>query len=165
MTEGESGAVSPLFTGDEREIRDRIHAELLALQSMVGADIAFYKQQQWQICNHALVLDAAIVAVPSLVRTLSMCEVLILIASALAVMCAGIVLIADMAKSLDKGRDRLPALRKHFNVPVSLVAYAAGRSPSEALIGSKEKAGLERFFHFILGAGFVITVWLVLRLA
>ena len=149
----------------DQKIDDRIHAELLALQDLAVGDIAFYKQQQWQICNHALALDAALVAVVALLKPLGSIEVFLLCALAFSVLVAGVLLIREMGKSLAKGRDRLPALRKHFDRETSLRAYAAGDDPSIALLSSKEKASLEKFFYFVLGLAFGITVWVVFRLA
>lgn len=149
----------------EAQISDRIHSELLALQELAASDIAFYKQQQWQIVNHALVVDAALVAVPSLLDRLNALGVLFLWAIALIILAAGLRLVYEMGVPLAQGRNRLAELRKYFDYDISLPAYAAGDDPKVALRRADEKVSLERFFALVLIVGFILTIWLVTELA
>jgi hypothetical protein len=146
-------------------ITDRIHAELLALQELAAADIAFYKQQQWQICNHALIIDAALVAVPTLINGLEALGVLVLWTIALIILAAGLHLVYEMGVPLAQGRNRLAELRQHFDYEISLRAYAAGDDPKVALKRAEDKVSLERFFSIVLIAAFLLTVWLITELA
>jgi hypothetical protein len=149
----------------ESPINDRIHSELLALQQLAAADIAFYKQQQWHIVNHALVVDAALVVVPTLTNGLGTLGLLFLWAIALIILTAGLHLVSEMGVPLAQGRNRLAELRKHFDYEISLRAYAAGDDPQVALQRANEKISLERFFKLILIVGFILTAWLVMELA
>lgn len=147
------------------ELSDRAHQELLALQSLSASDIAFYKQQQWKICNYVLVLDASVIAIPKFVDSqLYPWEFFILGLLAVVIFIAGIFLIREMGIALSKGRERLPALRVHFDMN-ALKAYAAGGNPDDALLKAKDKVSLEWFFYFVLGTAFILTLWLLFKLA
>jgi hypothetical protein len=146
-------------------VSDRVHSELLALQSLAASDIAFYKQQQWQICNHALVLDAALVAVPGLATGVETLGVLVLWTLALIILGSGLHLVYEMGVPLAQGRDRLAELRKHFDYEISLPAYAAGGDAAVALRRAEDKVSLEKFFAVVLVISFLLTVWLITELA
>jgi hypothetical protein len=131
------------------QVDDRIHSELLEFHRMAVSDIAFFKQQQWQVTNYALLLYGAIVAAPKLIGApLTGAEYSALWIVSLIVLAAGIFLLLDIEKSLAKGRNRLPAARKYFDQEITLRVYAAGRDPESAIITSKERSSLARFFIF-----------------
>lgn len=147
------------------KIDERIHAELLALQNLAAADIAFYKQQQWQATNYILLLYAAIVAAGKLViAPLSDSELGALWLIALVVFLSGLYVIHDLNNSLSRSRDLLPAARKYFNKDISLSAYACGGDPENALIKSSDKPSLNKLFQLVLVVGFVLTTWVLVRL-
>lgn len=149
--------------GDD-QVNDRIHSELLELHRMAVGDIAFFKQQQWQVTNYGLLLYGAIAAAPKLIGTqLTVIEYSGLWLVSLTVLVAGIFLLQDFEKSLAKGRNRLPEARKYFDEKVTLRAYAEGGDPKNALILSKERSSLFRFFVFTLILGFVLTTWILVR--
>jgi hypothetical protein len=150
---------------NDDQVNDRIHTELLELHRMAVNDIAFFKQQQWRVTNYSLLLYGAIVATPKLIgNVLSRIEYSALLVASLAVLIAGILLLQDLEKSLEKGRNRLPAVRKYFDREITLRAYAAGGDPEKALITSKERSSLAPFFTFVLILGFLFTTWILIRL-
>lgn len=143
---------------NDTQIDDRTHAELLALQQIAAADIAFFKQQQWQVTNYGLLLYSAIVAAPKLLTEISTVEYSVLWIVALTVLLAGLYSLKDLEKSLVKGRDRLPEARKYFT-QISLKAYAAGGDPKLALIPAKDRASMQWLLAFTFILGFILTTW------
>lgn len=151
----------------DKKVPEHVHAELLALQDLAVSDIAFYKQQQWHVCNYALALYAAIIAVPTVlgIKDINCYELSALIFIALIIFVSGVWLINDMGKSLSKGRNRLPALRKHFDREISLRAYAAGEEPDIALLKAEDKMSLEWFFYIVLFLSCAFTIWLLIKVS
>jgi len=136
----------------------------MALQELAAADIAFYKEKQWNVANYALLLDTAIIAAAKLVISpVSPAERTGLWLAALAVAVAAVIVLHDLDRTLAKGRDRIAESRKYFN-EISLKAYACGGDPNKALERSGDKPSLKRLFQLAVIVGFGLTSWLLSRL-
>ncbi|PKL24820.1 MAG: hypothetical protein CVV46_16890 [Spirochaetae bacterium HGW-Spirochaetae-2] len=147
-----------------KKIDDQMHMALLELQNLVVADIAFYKQQQWRICNYALLLFAAIIAIPRLAEPkLANWEYVALMLISIFVLVVGMYLICEMSVPLKKGRMRLDELRKHFDRETVMKAYAGGGEVESELKKANEKETLEGMFNSIMILSFFVTIWLLIR--
>jgi hypothetical protein len=149
----------------DKKITDHIQNELIALQNLAANDIRFYKEQQWKVCNYALLIYGAIIAIPKLIVSELECgEYYFLVGVCTLTLVSGIYLIHEMSIPLAKGRDRLSELRKHFDKEISLPAYAAGDDPNIALQRSYEKTSLEKFFYMVIGIGYFLTIWIIYKI-
>jgi len=143
--------------GDTNE--ERAHMELLALQELVRADIAFFKNQQWQAAYYGLLLYAAIAAVPKVIESITRIGFVVLWLVVLVVLLTGLYVLSELESALVKRRKLLPFARKHFT-PEALTAYGLG-DPSAALQPAEEKVSLKRVFMSAYVLGFSLTTWIL----
>lgn len=143
-----------------KENDDRTHAEILALQELVCADIAFFKNQQWQAAYYGLALYAALAAIPGL-EGLNPSEVayVVLWLVAVGILITGLYVLAELESALIKRRELLPFARKHFTQE-ALIAYGAG-DPNAALKTAADKVSLKRVFVGVYIVGFVFASWIL----
>lgn len=139
---------------------DRAHAEILALQELVCADIAFFKSQQWQAAYYGLALYAGLVALPSLSDvSIGQFGYVVLWIVSIAVFVTGLYVLSELESALVRRRNLLPFARKHFT-PEALLAYGGG-DPREALKTASDKVTLKWVFISVYIGGFAITSWVL----
>ncbi len=153
--------MNDLHREEPATVTERAHSELLALQHSLVADIAFYKQQEWQAANYALLLYVAILGAAKLAGPkLSDVEYSALWLLALTVMLIGLYIIQDLHKALTHRRSLLPRVWKHYDPNIAGPAYGG----SAALAPPKEKSSLVHFFIFALVIGFVLSTWVLVSM-
>lgn len=144
--------------GDQNE--ERAHTELLALQELVCADIAFFKNQQWQAAYYGLLLYAAIAAIPKVIDSVNRIGFVVLWLVALLVFLTGLYVLSELESALVKRRNLLPFARKHFTRE-ALTAYGLG-DPDKALLPAEEKVSLKRVFIAAYIIGFLLITWILI---
>lgn len=101
------------------DLKESDREELHLLYDVSVADIAFFKQQQWSVTNHALVLHAAFlfIAYQLLHTPLALWQVWLLVVLTWAVCIAGLGMVARLQGSILGRRTRLKRLRAYFGKP------------------------------------------------
>src|SRR5437868_3894003 len=104
---------------------DQTHIELIELQKLVCADIAFFKKQQWQAAYYGVLVYAAIAAVPKVMhRAPSQLGFVVLGLVCFAVLLAGLYVLHELELALEKRRNLLTYARHSFTKK-ALSAYGA----------------------------------------
>ncbi len=143
--------------GEESKNSDQEHDDFLELHRTAIHDIAFFKLQQWRVTNYALLLYAAIVALPKfLPPPLSLVEAPLRWLLSFAVVALGGMVLCQLQKSIGKGRARLNKIREHFSKN-ALDAWAAGGKSSE------DRPSLLWLFLSVLVVGFLLVTGLLYR--
>lgn len=127
--------------------------ELHLLYNVSVTDIAFFKQQQWAVTNHALVLHAALlfVAYQLLASSLAAWQLWLLIVLTWAVCIAGLGMVSRLQGSILGRRTRLERVRDHFGKPFN---------DAWAIQKPKDDVHQLLFAAMLLSAG--VVTWLVL---
>ena len=113
---------------------DSDRADLHLLYSLSVSEIAGFKQQQWSVTNHAVVIQAALVAVDQLLKghpeSWERWLLVVLIGTTAAV--GGCVLI-ELRRSIEARRERLRRVRARLGTPF-LNAWKVCKHPDLSLI-------------------------------
>lgn len=88
-----------------------LRAEILALYQVTAQDLTFFKQQQWSVTNYALVLDAGLLGVRQVAKSLSDPEKLIICIVATGLGILGLYLLRTLERSITARRERLEGVR------------------------------------------------------
>jgi hypothetical protein len=132
--------------------RTQVSEELRLLFASCTSEIAGFKQQQWAATNYGLLGYAAFVSLSQLRPPPSAPERLALVVLEVGVLALGLHVIRRLSRSIEKRRERLAAVYKHFTPEFN---EAHGRA---------EKNSLVWFFSTAFITGCVISVYLTLRL-
>jgi hypothetical protein len=98
------------------ELTDREHTELQLLYTVSVSDLAFFKNQQWQISNYVLLIYAALVGITQLLRMNPLCSsALFLSLLATAVFVVAVWILWQLKLSIEGRRDRLKKIRVVFS--------------------------------------------------
>jgi hypothetical protein len=139
---------------------DRTHQELIALQALASADIAFFKNQQWQAAYYGSLLYAAIVFIPQAVGdNFPAYGFFALGIACFLVLGGGIYVLSELERALLHRREMLPHLRRHFT-DTALVAYGVGDA-NRALLAAGEKTSLRWVFVAAYFLGCALSVWIL----
>ena len=103
--------------------------ELRLLYNCV-AEIASFKQHQWQLTNYGLLLYAAVASLPKLFGKLTEAEYASLHFLLLVIVAAGWFILGLFADSIQVRRSRLTEIRKYFSTEFR-EAWRYGRPESE----------------------------------
>mgnify|MGYP000896398808 CR=1 FL=1 len=148
------------------EDRKIIADEIRVLYSASIAEVAGFKQQQWQVTNYGLVLFATIAsATRFLGSSIEPYEYIFLGAAALAVHVCGLGLIGVLASSIQGRRERLTHIRTTYFSEAFRDAWRAGKSADQAHDRPEEKTQLRMLFQGVYWAGFLSTLWYLWRTA
>ena len=152
---------------DEVDVDRKIVAdEIRVLYSASIAEVAGFKQQQWQVTNYGLVLFATIAsATRFLGSSIEPYEYIILGLAALAVHVSGLVLIGVLASSIQGRRERLTHIRTAYFSEAFRDAWRAGKPANEAHDRPDEKVQLRVLFRSVYWAGFLSTLWYLWKTA
>ena len=145
----------------EPERRKTVSDEIRLLYSTAVAEIAGFKQQQWQVTNYGLLLDAAIVSIPRLHANISPCVLFVLATAAVGVGIAGWVLIGMFDSSIHIRRERLTFIRKTYMTEEFRDAWRSGKSADQMPDMPEEKVRLRPLFRGLFVAGLVATLSLL----
>jgi hypothetical protein len=103
---------------DKVKLTEADHTELQLLYSVSVTDIAAFKQQQWSVTNHALAIQAALVAVGQLLGKPFGCwEHWLLVVLVGVTACVGGSVLFRLHRSIEERRERLRRVRNHFGKP------------------------------------------------
>jgi hypothetical protein len=127
--------------------------ELRLLYNVSVADIAFFKQQQWAVTNHALVLHGAFlfIAYQVLVSPLQTWQLWLLIVLTWAVCIAGLGMVNRLQGSILGRRTRLERVRGHFGKPFN-----------DAWTIQKPKDDVHQLLFAVMLLSSGVVTWLVL---
>jgi hypothetical protein len=95
------------------ELDDGTRDELLMLYETSVQDLAFFKQQQWNVTNYVLVLDAALVGARQLVG--GTVGIWIVSIAALVLCFVGVLQLNSLQESMEASRARLRRIRERLS--------------------------------------------------
>lgn len=148
-------------TKADRPVNERAIEQLIALQQLAQADIIFFKDQQWKITNHALLLFAAIVGASKLTGSaMGNVGFLFLMTAALSVLFLAGFLIHQFGGAIFDGRDRLWYLRESFE-PEALRAYGARKGIHAARELPEKKKTVDMTLIAVLIVSCAVTCWML----
>ena len=139
---------------EQMPMSDRDHEELRMLYGITVTDLSYFKQQQWNVANYALLAEAGLIGITQLLRN-PMPAVDRGVLACLAVVAAVVALFVlnKLQRSISLRQARLDAVRETLGDPFKR-AWAAERKAEDAV-----QAVL------LLRGGIVVTaaltVWLV----
>ena len=127
--------------------------ELRLLYNVSVTDIAFFKQQQWAVTNHALVLHGALlfIAYRVLAVLLVTWQLWLLIVLTWAVCIAGLGMVDRLQGSIHGRRTRLQRVRDHFGKPFN-----------DAWAIQKPKDDVHQLLFAIILLSSSVVTWLLL---
>ena len=127
-------------------------SQLELLYNVSVSDLAFFKQQQWTVTNHALVVMAGLVGIAHLLvdPPLTQCEKWLLTVLVAATAAIGLFVLGRLNHSIGVRRKRLDNVRARFGAAFN----AAWNVP-------KQKDYFVQFLVFIQIIAALITSWLL----
>jgi hypothetical protein len=138
-------------TQHDNHLAEADREELHLLYTVSASDIAGFKQQQWSVTNHALAIQAALVAVGQLLKE-PLCGwerwMLVVLVGITAVV-GGSVLVG-LHRSIEERRERLRRIRAHFGKPFS-DAWSVCKQPDQVHV----------FLALALVIAALVASWLV----
>lgn len=138
-------------TQHDNQLTEADRAELQLLYTVSASDIAGFKQQQWSVTNHALAIQAALVAVGRLLKE-PVCgwERWILVVLVGITAAVGGSVLFRLHRSIKGRRERLRRIRAHFGKPFN-DAWSVCKQPDQVYI----------FLAIALVIAALVASWLV----
>lgn len=138
-------------TQHDNQLTEADRAELQLLYTVSASDIAGFKQQQWSVTNHALAIQAALVAVGQLLKE-PFCgwERWILVVLVGITAAVGGSVLFRLHRSIKERRKRLRRIRAHFGKPFN-DAWSVCKQPDQVYI----------FLALALVIAALVASWLV----
>ncbi len=101
---------------DSSNLLPNDHSELELLYNVSVSDLAFFKQQQWTVTNHALVVIAGLVGIAKLLSppSLAQCDKFVLTVLVAATAAIGLFVLSRLHHSVGVRRQRLKNARAKF---------------------------------------------------
>jgi len=141
-------------TSNTRKLSDRGHSELLAVYNDTVSSIAFFKSQQWNTTNYAVLIYAAVIGTAKIVLDAGYFSTIpfsILFLPALLILLYGLYILEKLESSLQDKRNRLEKIVLLFEKDIKDQLFEDSPPPSE-------KTTLIHFFRLIMSTGFLIDV-------
>lgn len=154
----------PVTNGAEENVAGD---EVRLLYSSCVAEIAGFKQQQWNVTNYVLLVDAAMVAASRVLgdKCTSCPDSAVLLLLAAVGTLAGAWVTRNLADAIRTRRERLTHIRSRRFTEDFRNSWRAGHTADERPDNPDEKIDLRAFFWLIQSAGLAVTILLLVRRA
>jgi hypothetical protein len=141
--------------------------EVRLLYSSCVAEIAGFKQQQWNVTNYVLLVDAAMVAASRVLgdKCTPCLDTAVLLLLAVVGTLAGAWIIRNLSDAIRTRRERLTHIRLRRFTEGFRSSWRAGHTADERPDNPDEKIDLRAFFWVIQSAGLAMTMLLLIRRA
>lgn len=121
-------------TKHDNQLTETDREELQLLYTVSVSDIAGFKQQQWLVTNHALVIQASLVAVGQLLKEPLDCwERWVLVVLVGITAAVGGSVLFRLHRSIEERRERLRRIRSQFGKPFN-DAWVVCKQPDQVYI-------------------------------
>lgn len=137
-----------------RTLNAEEHSELLAVYQTVIADIRYWKSQQWNVTNYAVLLYVAVLGTGKILKdggVLVSTSVAALILFGFIVLLLALYVLGELEGSLKKSRGRLERVLTNF-------AQSIREEIFENVLRAQDKTTLIRLFQFVVASGFLTVV-------
>jgi hypothetical protein len=135
---------------DDATTREDLHL----LYQVSTADLEYFKRQQWNVTNYALLLYAGMIGIVTLLGgSVGGGERLLLCSAATVTAVAAFYILKVLNNSIDVRKARLEAVRERLSQPFR-DAWAVGTKPEEAL-------SVYRLLLVVVATGACVVWWLV----